>query len=85
MHRNKMAENSPDTKLNRILKDFKSLDTFVDIGTFLKEMNVVNHKKGAIHAIDSVVIPRSTAKHNTLKCQTKPNLRVSMGKSDSHL
>ncbi len=42
MRRNKLVENNSESRFNRLLKDFKMLDTYVDIRSFIKDMNVVN-------------------------------------------
>jgi hypothetical protein len=42
LRRNKMVENNSESRFNRLLKDFKQLDTYVDIRSFIKEMNAVN-------------------------------------------
>lgn len=46
LRRNKMVENNSESRFNRLLKDFKQLDTYVDIRSFIKDMNVVNQGVG---------------------------------------
>lgn len=42
MRRNKMVENNSESRFNRLMKDFKQLNTYVDIRSFIADMNVVN-------------------------------------------
>jgi hypothetical protein len=84
VRRNKLVKNDSETRLNRILKDFKSLDTYVDISSFLKDMNVVNHGAGAVLATDSTPTKKLTAKRNkALEGRIETPWQISARENDS--
>jgi hypothetical protein len=42
LQRRKLVDNSPEQRFNRMMDQFKSLDTYIDVKGFIQDMNEMN-------------------------------------------
>lgn len=41
MHRRRLTKNTPETRLNKLMDDFRNLDTFIDVKSLLKDLTTI--------------------------------------------
>lgn len=46
LKRKKLVENTSEVRLQRLMDGFKALDTYVNVKSFLEEVNIVNQQAG---------------------------------------